>query len=240
VPFCNVTSIQRRVAATGESVSPLDFDALLTTWESRTGGGICFEVAGMVCRLLEELGYAAQVVLGQIAFPGSHQAVVVRLREGPYIVDLGCGEPLPEPIPLVRASEYHAAGLSYRFQPDLGAMTCVQERLIDGEWSPFCPYDLRPATDEAREEAYQRHHIAGETWVTTGITLVRYFEAEDELVALRNGRFTRYEAAAKHTEEVATDEEYERLVREGMRWPELPIVDALEALRVLRGVEPSR
>jgi hypothetical protein len=130
--------------------------------------------------------------------------------------------------------------LSYRFQPDLGAMTCVQERLIDGEWSPFCPYDLRPATDEARDEAYQRHHIAGETWVTTGITLVRYFEAEDELVALRNGRLTHYRAESKDTIELATDEEYERHLRDEVRWPELPIAEALEALRVLRGMEPSR
>jgi hypothetical protein len=34
--------------------------------------------------------------------------------------------------------------------------------------------------------------------------------------------------------EWTTDEEYERHLREELRWPELPIVEALEDLRSLR------
>jgi arylamine N-acetyltransferase len=233
VPFCNVTAIQRRFGAPADTVPPVDHEAQLSVWEQRTGGGVCFEVADMVSRLLRELGYETHIVLGQITFPGSHQAVVVRLREGPYMVDLGCGAPLPDPIPLIRESEYHVAGLGYRFRPDLGAMTCVQDRLIDGEWTPFCDYDLRPATEEERDAGYQRHHTPGETWVVGGITLMRYFDADGEVVALRDGRFSRYRPGARQSIEVTTDADYERHVGEDLRWPELPVIEVLAALRKL-------
>jgi arylamine N-acetyltransferase len=204
---------------------------MLATWEQRTGGGVCFEVAGMVSKLLGELGYQAHVVLGQITFPASHQAVVVRLREGPYMLDLGVGAPLPDPIPLIRASEYHVAGLGYRFRPDLASMTCVQERKIDGEWVEHCSYDLRPATEEVRDAGYQRHHIPGETWVIGSITLMRYFDVEASVVALRDGRITLYDGEGKQSAEVQSDDELARRVVEDLRWPELPVVRAAQALR---------
>ena len=237
VPFCNVTSILRRHEATGETVPPLDHDAMLGVWQRRAGGGVCFETAAMVSKLLGELGYEAHVVLGQITFPGSHQAVVVRLREGPYLVDLGCGAPLPEPIPLIRDSEYQVAGLSYRFRPDLAALTCVQDRLIDGEWTPFCHYELRPASGEERDAAYQRHHIPGETWVVGSLTLVRYFEAEGAVFALREGRITRHRDGSKHSVDLTSDSDYERHTREDLRWPELPVIESLRALRELLGTQ---
>ncbi len=233
-PFCNVTSIMRRRSVEGETVPPLDHEAQLSAWERKAGGGVCFEVAEMVSTLLGELGYERHVVLGQITFPASHQAVVVRLREGPYMIDLGCGAPLPDPIPLIRTSEYHAAGLSYRFRPDLASMTCAQDRLLDGEWVEFCHYDLRPASEEDRDAGYQRHHIPGETWVVGTITLMRYFDRDGEVVSLRDGRWTRFREGEKHSAEVLTDAEYEQLVADELRWPELPVVEALEALRELR------
>lgn len=234
VPFSNLTAIRRRFEAGGDSVPPLDLEALLATWEERLGGGICFEVSAMVSDLLEELGYDVHLVLGNISFPASHQAVVVRLREGPYLVDLGCGAPFMEPIPLIRTTEYHFAGLGYRFRPDLASMTCVQDRLIDGEWTEHCPYDLRPADEEVREAAYQRHHNPGETWVIGGITVVRCFQESEEVVALRDARITRYgPGAAKLTSEVTSDSDLERHAREDLRWPELPVTETAQMLRAL-------
>jgi arylamine N-acetyltransferase len=235
VAFTNAGSLLRRQAATGETVAPLDLETVLRDWEQRTGGGVCFETAAMVLRLLRELGYDAQPIGGAITFPGSHQAVVVRLREGPYLVDLGCGAPLPEPIPLLRDSEYHAAGLGFRFRPDLGAMTCLQERLIDGEWTPHCTYDLRPAAAEDVEAAYQRHHVAGQTWVTNTFTFVLYRDAGAEVLALREGRVTRYRTGAKHVTALGTPGDYERFFRKDVGWPGLPVREALAALEAIRG-----
>jgi len=69
-------------------------------------------------------------------------------------------------------------------------MTCVQDRFIDGEWTPHCRYDLRPAADDDREAAYQRHHVAGLTWVTNSFTLVLFRDAGREVLSLRDGRVT--------------------------------------------------
>src|SRR5690606_11316760 len=101
---------------------------------------------------------------------------------------------------------------------------------IDGVWTEFCQYDLRPASEEERDQGYQRHHIPGETWVVGSITLMRYFDATGEVFALRDGRFTHYREAGKLSLDVTAAADYERHLREDLVWPELPIADALQAL----------
>lgn len=233
VPFENFTSLRRSVAAGEGALPPLDTEALLAGWERGAGGGVCFEVATMVSEVLASLGYDAYPVLGQISFPASHQAVVVRLEGAHYLIDLGNGAPMPQPIPLDRVSEYHAAGLSYRFRPDLSEMTCVQDRLIDGTWTPFCQYDLNPASDADRDAGYRRHHDPAESWVAGSITLVRYMQDEGEVLQVRDGAFTRHTAEGKHTTRVTDTDQLRHIVAEAMHLPGLPFEEALSALRRL-------
>jgi arylamine N-acetyltransferase len=237
VPFANVTSLLRRAAAGEAEVPALDLEAQLSACEQGTAGGVCFEVATMVWHLLEALGFDAYPVLGQITFPGSHQAVVVRLEDGQYLVDLGNGAPLPDPIPLDRVSQYHAAGLSFRFRPDLDSMECFQDRLIHGDWVTFCNYNLQPATDAERGAAYQRHHDPAESWVASSITLVCYVQDEDMVLQVRDGAFTRHMASGKETARLGACAEYERLVREEMGLPNFAIAEALVALKQITGIE---
>jgi arylamine N-acetyltransferase len=235
VPFENVTSLLRRLASPEGPVPEIDTDALLGAWEEGRSGGVCFEVTAMVERLLGELGYHADPVLGQITFPASHQAIVVEVDEGPYLLDLGCGAPLSEPVPLDRVSEVHRSGLSYRFRPDLKGMICVQDRLMDGEWTAFCHYDLRPAGGRIREDGYQRHHVPSESWVAGAIVLVRFIG--DEVFSIRDGIFTRYRDGGKQSRPMRGAEDYEDVVRGVLRLPGLPIADGIEALRRLTGAE---
>jgi arylamine N-acetyltransferase len=116
----------------------------LESSEHHRGGGVCFEVAEMFSRLLVALGYHAYLVLAQISFPGSHQAVVVELHGRSYLADVSNGAPFFEPIPLDRVVEIRRFGLAYRFRPGEAAGHWVQERLIQGTWELFCRYDLRP------------------------------------------------------------------------------------------------
>jgi hypothetical protein len=53
-------------------------------------------------------------------------------------------------------------------------------------------------------------------------------------VALRDGRLTRYSPEGKNIVEVTADAEYEELCRDALRWGELPVAEALQALRQLR------
>ena len=95
------------------------------------GGGVCFELASMFERLLRSLGYRSTLVLGQVTFPGAHQAVVVELDEGKYLVDVGCGSPLYEPIPLDGEVIVRRLGLGYRFRhaerSDVGSRTALSK-----------------------------------------------------------------------------------------------------------------
>jgi N-hydroxyarylamine O-acetyltransferase len=232
VPFENVTSLIRRQSAPDGPVPPVDVETSLQAWEQRSGGGVCFDVTEMVLNLLLALGYEAYPVLGQITFPGSHQAVLVRLGGRRVLVDLGCGAPLFDPIPLDGPFEVHRAGLGYRFRPGDEPDTWVQDRQL-GEWTPFCRYTLRPATEEEREVAYQRHHTPGEGWVLGSVTLVRC--SPDVVIQMRDGQFNRFDAEGKHTEQFSGVETYQRYAAERFGLPNLPIARGLEAYASING-----
>jgi arylamine N-acetyltransferase len=210
-------------------VPPVDLDALLASWEERSGGGVCFEHAAAFDRLLAELGYRVQEVLGAITFPGSHQAVVVELDGARALVDVGNGAPFLEPIPLDRTVEIHRARLSYRFGPDGTSDGWLQERRIDGAWVPFCRYALAPPDAAAGAAAYQRHHTVGETWVLGSLTLIR--SGEQEVFVLRNDELSHFTEGGKRTDRVDGPAAHARLASDVFRLPALPIEAGLAAWR---------
>jgi N-hydroxyarylamine O-acetyltransferase len=235
VPFENFSSILRAGSVGGATPPPLDHEQKLQSWEQGRGGGVCFEVAEMVWQLLQGLGYRARPILCQISFPGSHQAVVVDLPDGRYLVDVGNGAPFFDPIALHGSVEIRGAGLAYRLHAGEAPETWVQERWIDGRWQPFCQYDLRDPEPGARQAAYLRHHTPGQSWVVDTPRLVRC--TQDEVFALRDGEFTHYTATGKRTERIEGIAAHRRLVDEVFQLPSLPIEEALAAWAAL---EPLR
>src|SRR3954454_4028017 len=149
VPFENITALLRRRDQPDGPVPPMDLDALLETWERRAGGGICFEQAAMFSRLLESLGYDLYVALAQVSLPNGHQAIHVTLDGRRYLVDLGTGGPIFQPIPLdALPYEIRQNGVGYRFRWGDEPDQLLRDALIQGEWSVGCRYRLRPAADE--------------------------------------------------------------------------------------------
>jgi arylamine N-acetyltransferase len=232
IPFENLTSILRRAAAGQLEVPPLNRETELQSWAAQRGGGVCFEVVDMLGALLDALGFVQYPVLATISFAGSHQANLVTVSGAQYLVDAGNGAPLFEPIAVQDdgpALEVHHVGLSYRFRPSPeqpGAL--VQERFIEGEWRLFCTYDLSPATEVGRADAYRRHHTRGQSWVVDNLTLVRC--TETAVWSLRDDRVTHYTDGGKETFAVASPAEYQRLVSEVFGLPNAPVSDALGAL----------
>lgn len=227
IPFTNIPAILRQRAHPAGPVPPIDPDSLLESWEQHRGGGVCFELAEMFSRLLVALGYRAYSVLAQISFPGSHQAVMVQLDGKNYLAEVSNGAPFFEPIPLDRAVEIRRVGLVYCFQPGEQPGHWVQERFIDGAWELFCRYDLRPPRPSEREAAYQRHHMPGASWVVDDLRLVQC--RQDAVLALRDGRLTRFTAEGKDDEAVIATTAA-RVVAEVFGMPDLPVAAALEAL----------
>lgn len=230
VPFENVTALLRRRDRPTGTVPPPDADALLAAWERRAGGGVCFEIVPMLSRLLVGLGYDAHAVLGQISLPNGHQAVRVELAGRRYLVDLGNGAPLFEPIPLDDLPvEIHRHGLSYRFRAGERADELLQDRSIDGAWTTYCRYDLRPATPEACDRGYQHHHTPNASWVTGSLTMVRC--TEDAVYALKDDVLNRHSATGKSTERIAGEAAFRRVSREIYALPALDIGGALAVRR---------
>jgi arylamine N-acetyltransferase len=221
VPFENSGSLLRRQAAGTGPVPPLDAEALLTAWEERRAGGVCFEHTEAFGRLLAELGYAVTPIAGEISFPGSHQALVVEAGGARWLLDVGEGSPFFEPIPLDRTFEVRRAGLGFRFGAAPGdAGGWLLERALEGGWTPFCRFLPRPQSPAEREAAYQRHHRARETWVTNAMVLVRCHE--DEVVSFREFKLTRFGPGGKVAEPVDVP----------AAWARLPALAALPALPI--------
>jgi N-hydroxyarylamine O-acetyltransferase len=233
VPFENITSVLRREAHGDGPVPRPDPEATLERWRQRGGGGVCFEVAAMVDRLLVGLGYRTFPVLAQVTFPGSHQANLVDLDSGRYLVDAGNGAPFLEPIALDGTVEVHRAGLAWRFRPDTTPDVWIQDREIDGKWVPFCHYVLRPADPELREAAFQRHHTRGQSWVVDNLVLTR--SAEHEVWSLRDNELRHFTPESKTVEPVSVPADYTRLAATRFGVPALPIDRARAALEERRG-----
>jgi arylamine N-acetyltransferase len=146
---------------------------------------------------------------------------------------VGSGAPLWRPIRLGETAEIWHAGLGYRFWPD-GEDTYVQERWSEEGWQVACRYDLRAAPAEAIEAAYQRHQVAGETWVVGNITMVRC--TEEAVHRLRDDELVTHTAAGKRTQRLATRAEYREAAADVFRLPGLPIEEALDVLEEVRRV----
>jgi arylamine N-acetyltransferase len=224
VVFENITSLLRR-RDSGTPVPALDPEAVLSGWEAGRGGGVCFEVSYMYSHLLTALGYDAHQVLNcKGGFDGRHQAVVVELERGRFLIDAGNGSPHFDPIPMDGPLEIRHAGLAYRFRPGDEPEEWIQDRWIDETWTPFFTYNLRPADEQVRQIAFQRHHIPGESFVVSSLTLVRC--EEHQVLQLRNHEFTRHTVAGKQKRQITDPEEYAHLVAEEFRLPAMPIVEA--------------
>jgi arylamine N-acetyltransferase len=234
VPFENSHALLRRRAAGDEGpVPPVDLEAVLASWEARRAGGVCFEHAAAFGTLLRRLGYDVTDIAGEISFPGSHQALVVALGGRRYLLDVGEGCPFFEPIPLDEVVEVRRAGLAFRFRVDADDPgLCRLEREVDGAWSLFCRFWLRPQPPEAREAAYQRHHTARLTWVTNALVLVAC--RADEVISFRELRLTRFTPEGKVVAPVEDAAAWARLpVEAGI--PGMPIAEVVGAWAAVNG-----
>lgn len=227
VAFENITSLLRR-RTHGLPVPPVDPESMLAAWEQGLSGGVCFEAGYMYSHLLPALGYDAHLVLNcKGRFDGGHQAVHVTLGGRRYLVDVGNGSPHFDPIPLDGVVEVHHAGLAYRFRPGDEPEEWIQDRWIDESWTPFFTYNLRPADDEVRKAAYQRHHVPGESFVVSSLTLIRC--EDDQVLQLRNDEFIRHTDAGKQRQILTTADDYIRVAAEEFRMPNLPIAEGVAA-----------
>jgi N-hydroxyarylamine O-acetyltransferase len=235
VVFANGPSLIRKAATRDGPVPALDTDATLGAWQQQGPGGVCYEIATMAGDLLAGLGFESHVVLGSIDGPRAHQANVVTVDGRRFLLDLGNGAPLFEPIPIDEGpQEIDYAGLGYRFDRQGPDEQLVQSRHIEGEWRPFALYENEAATPAQRVEAFQHHHtLPARSFVMSTFTLVQTREAE--VLALRDHTFTHYKPSGKTSRVVEGVDAYRGLVQDGFGLSEFPLDEALAAWSRITG-----
>ena len=229
VAFENVTAIMRRASTPRGPVPSPDPEGMLDAWEAGRGGGVCFDLAPMFRRLLAGLGYGVTPILAQISFPGSHHGTLVDVDGARYLVDVGSGSPLVRPVALGETEEFEHVGLGFRLRP--GGDDYVRERRGESGWELGCTYVLRPASAEERDAAYQRHQLAGETWVVGNLTMVRV--TPDALYRVRDDELAIHDASGTRIERLGPGD-HARVAADLFGLPGLPVDAALAALAEIR------
>jgi N-hydroxyarylamine O-acetyltransferase len=157
IPFENI-DVQMGVRST--TALPGIFDKLVT----RRRGGWCYENNGLFGWALGELGFDVRRVSGGVmrvargdAALGNHLTLIVTVDETPYLVDVGFGGALAEPVALVEATRNHAPfAISLTKQP--GGYWRFEERY--GTAEPFS-YDF--LSDSADEDRFSRQCLTQQT-----------------------------------------------------------------------------
>lgn len=131
------------------SLNPKDlYDKIVT----RRRGGVCFELNGLFCSLLEELGYDCYPVSVRVVIPHapsaiSHQGIVVRLEGEKYYCDVGFGGPGPKGLVAMDESGVQSiAGEDFRVEHS-GIHCTILSRHADA-WVPVLSF-VDVASDNA-------------------------------------------------------------------------------------------
>jgi N-hydroxyarylamine O-acetyltransferase len=115
-------------------------------------GGLCYEVNGLFKLVLDKIGFESWFIAGQVYFPPDdrlgpdlgHVAILTRVGEDLYLVDVGFGRGFIQPLKLDLGSPQFQLGTWYRLSP-LPEEGILLERSADGqEYSKMYKFTLAP------------------------------------------------------------------------------------------------
>ena len=204
-------------------VIKVDIPSIFHKIVARRRGGVCHEVHRLFRWVLSEIGFESILVgagvdrreQGDDAM-GNHSLVLVRLDGEYHLADLGLGDGIREPIPLVEGA-HRQGGLIFRL-----------ERLDDGYWRYHNHQFALPASFDFREEA------ADEQWI---IERLHYFSTDKDSMFVQNlfcqimsmesvlcltGRFLLTKTLRGKTKTLISEDSFERILADtfGLRHPE--------------------
>lgn len=191
VPFENLDIVF------GRPIS-LDPQALFDKVVMRRRGGYCYELNGLFALLLEALGYrvsrlsgrTVEGVHGELGPEFDHLVLRVDLDEGPYLVDVGFGESVRDPMALQPGADHRdTVGRTYRLEvaedgwdlrerlePDDEAFDVVAELSPGQPWRtqfrfrlephPLAAFEATSRWQQTESEFFTRHRFC--TLATVG------------------------------------------------------------------------
>lgn len=133
-------------------------------------GGLCFEMNGLFKGVLDSIGFESWFISCQVYFPpadalgpkSGHVAIVTRLGEALYLVDVGFGRGFVQPLKVDFTGPQFQLGTWYRLSP-LPSEALLLERSADGlNYQKMYQFTLAPRTLSDFEEACRYHQTSPE------------------------------------------------------------------------------
>ncbi|AHG88491.1 N-acetyltransferase [Gemmatirosa kalamazoonensis] len=148
IPFETLDPLLRRPV-------PLDADALQAKLVRGGRGGWCFEHNHLLLHALRALGFRVTPLVGRVLWNASvsvggvtsrsHMLLLVHLREGDHIADVGFGGlTLTAPLRLVPDVEQPTPHETFRLVPIEDGRELALQARVAGEWRPLYRFDLQP------------------------------------------------------------------------------------------------
>ncbi|MBU8771799.1 arylamine N-acetyltransferase family protein [Cytobacillus oceanisediminis] len=191
----------------------LDTDAFFEKILERSRGGFCYELNGLFQHLLSELGFQSHLISCTVKKPDgwvredSHAAILVLLNQIPYLVDVGFGDSVRQPLPLTGEEKTDVSG-TYRIR-ESGEGIYDLQRLEDGKWRILYRFSEKPRQLNDFHDACFFNQTSPESHFTHG---------DLATIATKNGRVTlsgltvtKSEAGTKEKYEITEEEKREFL-----------------------------
>ena len=151
----------------------LDGAALFHKVVTRRRGGFCYELNGLFCALLRDLGFCVTMLSAEVARQAGgfspafdHLTLRVDLDE-PWLADVGFGNGFRLPVRLNDAADQPQGDSAYLIIPD-GDYRVLLRRDRGGDWTPQYRFTLQPRTLADFADRCRFHQTSPESHFTQG------------------------------------------------------------------------
>jgi N-hydroxyarylamine O-acetyltransferase len=195
----------------------LEDAALFNKIVEQRRGGFCYELNGLFCWLLKELGYRVEKLSAGVARKEGgfdpdfdHMALLVQLEQR-WLADVGFGDSFREPLRLDELGEQHEEFGAYRLDRE-GDRLILMQRCEDGSWEPQYRFTLSPYEYTDYVEMCRFHQTSPKSPFTRGrvCTLAR----PDGRITLREMRLITTLRGEKRERMLEGEEERDSVLRD--------------------------
>ena len=210
VPFENLDIHLRRPIV-------LEDAALFDKIVERRRGGFCYELNGLFCWLLRELGFAADKLSAGVANKEGgfdpyfdHMALLVHLKR-PWLADVGFGDSFLQPLMLDEPGDQTDESGVYRIERS-GDELILMQRSEHDSGKPQYRFMLQPYEYADYAEMCLFHQTSPESPFTKG--QVCTLATEDGRITLRNMRLITTAGRDKQERSIADEKERRAVLRD--------------------------
>jgi N-hydroxyarylamine O-acetyltransferase len=195
----------------------LDTPALFDKIVTRRRGGFCYELNGLFCGLLRELGFRVAMVSAEVAGasggfspPFDHLALEVDLDE-PWLADVGFGNGFRRPLRLNADGPQPQDGSDYLITSD-HEYRILSRRDAGGDWTPQFRFTLQPHALTDFAERCHFHQTSPESHFTQG--RICTLATPEGRVTLSGMRLIETTPAGRTENDLANESEYAATLRD--------------------------